>query len=270
MQFLHIFILFTSVLAFKEYKYYTYDEMVETMQNLNQKYPEIVDFYSVQERYNLSTPKELSCMNKDCIQYAVRITNEKTLDADRPELFFSGALHGNERIGPNAVLELMVLLAENANAKNPWILHLVNTRSITLMPMTNAYGYAHNTRGENGIDTNRDYNYMTAPQCMETMTSRAVNEIWRDHIFQLAITFHGGMRAIAYEWGSPNHEMKGGRSAKSPDDNGQYSIAKALSIYGGAFEDNTDYPIGTMNDIVYGVKGGRLCILTDIGIDTFF
>lgn len=24
---------------------------------------------------------------------------------------------------------------------------------------------------------------------------------------QLAVTFHGGMRAIAYEWGAPNHQV---------------------------------------------------------------
>ena len=43
-----------------------------------------------------------------CRQYYIRITNENTLAQDmeknsgvdtRPEVFFSGALHGNERIG---------------------------------------------------------------------------------------------------------------------------------------------------------------------------
>lgn len=37
---------------------------------------------------------------------------------------------------------------------------------------------------------------------------RAVNEVWREHAFQLALTFHGGMVAMAYEWGSPNHSHK--------------------------------------------------------------
>lgn len=37
---------------------------------------------------------------------------------------------------------------------------------------------------------------------------RAVNEMWRDHIFQMAVTFHGGMQAIAYEWGGTNHPSK--------------------------------------------------------------
>ena len=34
---------------------------------------------------------------------------------------------------------------------------------------------------------------------------RAVNEVWREHAFQLAVTFHGGMVGMAYEWGSPDH-----------------------------------------------------------------
>ena len=32
-----------------------------------------------------------------------------------------------------------------------------------------------------------------------------MNELWRENLFQLAITFHGGMESITYEWGSYNH-----------------------------------------------------------------
>ncbi len=42
---------------------------------------------------------------------------------------------------------------------------------------------------------------------MQTFVARALNELWLEHLFQLAVTFHGGMQAIAYEWGSPNHEV---------------------------------------------------------------
>ncbi|CAN0471313.1 unnamed protein product, partial [Ectocarpus sp. 8 AP-2014] len=37
------------------------------------------------------------------------------------------------------------------------------------------------------------------------LSVRSMNEVWREHAFQLAVTFHGGMVGMAYEWGSPDH-----------------------------------------------------------------
>ena len=64
----------------------------------------------------------------------------------------------------------------------------------------------------------------SASQCMQTTAARAVNELWREHLFQLAITFHGGMRAISYEWGSTNH--RGSSRNVSPDDVGFQTICQ--------------------------------------------
>ena len=85
----------------------------------------------------------------------------------------------------------------------------------------------------------------------------------------MAITFHGGMRAIAYEWGGPNHEPP---NDKSPDHQAQYEISKIMQILGGDMSDkarntrnrwnqlppqkNYHYPIETLNKIVYSVIGG--------------
>ncbi|DBA01003.1 TPA: hypothetical protein N0F65_006264 [Lagenidium giganteum] len=260
------------------FKYRTYGEMEKLLLSLNETYPEVVKVFVAQDKYGLPYPPELQCNDgtKDapCKQYVVHVTNHSTLpDPARPEVFISGALHGDERVGPATTMELIVLLAEYATAyangsasldastaaTKRWIHGLVNTRSVFLTPMTNAWGYAHHDREENGVDPNRDYNYMAAPKCMKAMTSRVINELWRDHLFQLAITFHGGMRAVAYEWGSPDHYLSKNppKSEKSPDHTAQYQLANAMAVYAGAFEDdNTLYPAGTMNDIVYGVEGG--------------
>lgn len=44
---------------------------------------------------------------------------------------------------------------------------------------------------------------------------------------QLAITFHGGMESITYEWGAFNHHKDG--HDVSPDDTAQTQIATGLS-----------------------------------------
>ncbi|OQS00571.1 hypothetical protein ACHHYP_03411 [Achlya hypogyna] len=263
----------TLVAGADVFRYRTYPEMVATMKDLNASVPSIVDLFVAQERYGLPYPPALQCeeagIATPCKQYVLRITNESTLDPARPQVFFSGALHGDERVGPQATMELALLLVKYATAyatqpsSNPkiratqeWMWRLVNTRAIYLMPMTNAHGYHKNKREENGIDPNRDYNYKTDGKCMEAMTSRAVNEVWRDHLFQLAVTFHGGMRCVTYEWGSPNHMPNNDRSERSPDDTSQVQLGDALSRFAGPFDDGDYYPTGTMNDIVYGVYGG--------------
>lgn len=111
--------------------------------------------------------------------------------------------------------------------KNPWLKRLVDTRSIFIMPNANALGYSQNVRTENGLDPNRDFPYGRTPQtCMQTTAARALNEIYREHVFQLAFTFHGGMRCIAYEWGSPNHYGNG--KDASPDEQSLKPLSKAL------------------------------------------
>ncbi|EQC26892.1 hypothetical protein SDRG_15315 [Saprolegnia diclina VS20] len=261
-----------AAIAADVFAYRTYAEMVATMKTLNATSPGLVDLFVAQDRYNLPYPPELQCEEVNapapCKQYVLRITNESTLTADRPQVFFSGALHGDERVGPQATIELALLLASFADAyvtapsndasvrsTQEWIWRLVNTRAVYLMPMTNAFGYFQHTREENGVDPNRDYNYKADGRCMEAMTSRAVNEVWRAHLFQLAVTFHGGMRCVTYEWGSPNH-MTSGRSERSPDDTSQVQLGDALARFAGPFADGTYYPTGTMNDVVYGVYGG--------------
>jgi hypothetical protein len=114
-------------------------------------------------------------------------------------------------------------------------------------------GYFQRMREENNIDPNRDFPYMKEPQhCMQTITARALNELWRSHLFQLAITYHGGMRAIAYEWGAPNHAVPWD---SSPDENAQAGIAGVMATYGGAVEGHK-IPAGRLNRIVYPVTGG--------------
>lgn len=36
------------------------------------------------------------------------------------------------------------------------------------------------------------------------------------HLFQLSVTFHGGVKVLSYAWGSNNH-IKAGKSTNAPD-----------------------------------------------------
>ncbi|POM67093.1 Hypothetical protein PHPALM_16968 [Phytophthora palmivora] len=100
--------------------YKTYAEMTKYLLELNATFPDVVQVSIAQETYGLPYPKELQCVVDDetkttepCKQFVVHLTNHSTLanDPERPEIFISGALHGNERVGPNAAIELVALVA---------------------------------------------------------------------------------------------------------------------------------------------------------------
>jgi hypothetical protein len=121
----------------------------------------------------------------------------------------------------------------------------------------NALGYFRNVRTEEDVDPNRDFPYdIEDPEdCMQTIAGRTINEIYRDHMFQLALTFHAGMEVVGYEWGAPTW-----MGSLSPDDTAQSSIGSAYSRYGGGWSASEPYDFGTMNDL-----GTHACVYGFIG-----
>ena len=151
-----------------------------------------------------------------------------------------------------------------------WLARLVSTRRIVIVPSANSLGYFRNVRheGENdGLDPNRDFPYdLSDPNmCMRTIAGRTMNELFRQHIFQMGITFHGGMEAVAYEWGAPSYQLPDAPKQASalnpvpsyaaPDSVSQKQMSHIYSSYGGKFIKNggEKYPVGTMNELVYPV-----------------
>jgi len=59
------------------------------------------------------------------------------------------------------------------------------------------------------------------------------------------------MEVVAYEWGAPSW-----LNYLSPDDEAQSAIGAAYSRYGGGWSKSKPYKYGTMNDLVYYVRGG--------------
>ena len=61
------------------------------------------------------------------------------------KVYLSGNLHGDERVGPNVVLELAQVLIDNYG-ENELITKLIDNTLIVMTPMTNAYGYYNSIR----------------------------------------------------------------------------------------------------------------------------
>jgi hypothetical protein len=158
--------------------------------------------------------------------------------ASLPEILWMGSMHGDQQFGPSVVMEASSVLLKasaceakpNLEAKNwqqeiieaqscrselqsqgindayrQWLARLVATRKIVVVPNPNALGQYRQTRLEGTVDPFEDfpYNNDESESCMRTITARTMNEIFRDHVFQIALSFtEGEENKISYSWGS--------------------------------------------------------------------
>jgi hypothetical protein len=87
---------------------------------------------------------------------------------------------------------------------------------------------------------------------MKTITARTVNELFREHIFVNAITFHGGANCIGYPWGNEIHLVTTYKGTEAPDKNSLNEIGWALKTFSGSkkYFSIPDYSIGDMDEVV--------------------
>lgn len=287
----------------RAYKLWEPQEIRETVLKWAEHYSKLVTVTTSQEAYGLPTAgSDEDCPfetdNVGCLNYILTLQDseahpEGSESSNRlPEVLWSGELHGNERVGPTAVLEAVDLLLQAAtcealprialkqaqgtenedstawrqelekarscredlaaqgvdDAHRRWLARLLTTRRIVVVPTANALGYFQNRREENGIDPNRDFPYdlSMASLCMQTIAGRTLNEVFRQHMFQLSLTFHGGMEVIGYEWGAPHWQPDdfNDPNKRSPDDTAQKQIAAAYSKYAGGWSKTKPYAYG--------------------------
>jgi hypothetical protein len=279
-------------------------EIKDKLDEWNARYaPDLVHVTTSQETYQLpaaGTAEDCPFYEGEgCPNYIVTIQDfvahpEGSYSSNRlPEVLWSGCLHGDERVGPTAVVEAADILLAAASCEalpkyltndgtmteqqyqqqldqatkcrqtlaeqgiddvhRQWLARLVATRRIIVVPTANALGYFRDKRTENNIDPNRDFPYdlKNPKDCMQTIAARTLNEIYREHLFQLSLTFHAGMEVVGYEWGAPSWLQH-----DSPDDKAQALIASAYSHYAGGFAGTKPYESGSMNSLVYPVNGG--------------
>ena len=93
----------------------------------------------------LDIPYLVDCDNNGnkCVLDIVTLTDRSTGPENKVQVYISGELHGNERIGPHISYYLIEYLASNFG-KDPYLTHLLQTRELVITPMTNAYGFAYN------------------------------------------------------------------------------------------------------------------------------
>ncbi|EME26725.1 carboxypeptidase M [Galdieria sulphuraria] len=249
-------------------EYLSYDEIVKGLHDLQHQYPDVVRLYSSQDAFQLASVGRCGVQQEPCTIWIVELVNRTGKSpqqlAQLPEMLVSGELHGDEPIGTLSSYYFIKTLVEHS-PRDPWLSMLLNTRMVTVIPMTNAVGYSHGVRGESeqgtdylGMDPNRDFPFDQEPNnCMRTVAARTIYSLFHRHLFQILLTFHGGTNVLSYEWGDTKHCSSTLPCEPCPDSEIMHLIANKLQqVSGSAGDYETPYVIGDMGSQVYPVRGG--------------
>lgn len=287
--FVCVIVIIINAFACKTFKYYSYKDIMTTFTSLAKTCPNYVKIDTSQSRYNLDHVP--GCNGANCENLIVYLTDFDTYTLSRPHYYVSGLVHGNEEIGPTSLVEFVMYFCNNnnnngsnrsssSNTLTNKSFHILKSKLFIFTPMTNAFGYANEQREDRVImrdtsqfkliDPNRDFPYFNynnnsdiSNTCMQTLTSRTVNEVFNEHIIQAAITFHGGINVLGYAWGNFIHAVSNGhkyKSTESPDHKAFHDIGMAMKDASSSKtnENNAinDYVLGDMSTLVYPVDGG--------------
>ncbi len=131
-------------------------------------------------------------------------------------------------------------------AQRNWLAYLATRRDVFAIPMANCAGYKFSRRFDEGIDPNRDFPYSRKDdKCFLSKTAQLFHHLLEENIIQLVVTFHGGMVAIGYEWGSRNHPSP---KDSSPDEEAYRRIGYLMRDFAGKFKQERLYP-GTVDQL---------------------
>ena len=157
------------------YKYLKYEEMRELLQKLSVQHENYMQLKTSEDLYGIK--HKVNCSTNELCKLDIVILTDRKAIGPKKQIYISGALHGDEKIGPNSVyyfIEYFLFL----QPKN-----FLQNLEIILTPMTNAVGYNFNEREERrqdfqSFDINRDFPYNQLNyHCLNTIASRVVYKI---------------------------------------------------------------------------------------------
>ena len=166
-------------IGFKQYTKLTFLQIENQLKQLANNFPDFVTLSTSQDSYGLPSAcgeHENLDWKDGCVNSFVIIEDKKMYEKEIarkakeeiPDVFLSGAVHGDERVSPVVMVETARLLVQAAACEAgvgkksvcdklvmkydqqtlTWLARLVSTRRIVIVPTANAKGYAENRREE--------------------------------------------------------------------------------------------------------------------------
>lgn len=204
-----------------------YDTFVQWWRDLEAAYPRFLYGWSPNQAYGLG-PVPSSTAHGPYDLWIARLTNE-SIAGPKPEVFFMGNPHGDERAGPIGAywfVHWLLRHATNDSWNTPydeWLSWLLDHREVYFLVSHNPDGFDRIRRCDaNNIDLNREADHdgpegagscpAGAPSVFSTVQGKTVARFMEEHQVRTGMDFHGGIRALLYPWGS----TRGAVTAASP------------------------------------------------------
>ena len=204
-----------------------YDTFVQWWQALETQYPNYLSMWSPNQQYGLGQVPS-SSVHGPYDLYMVRLTNE-SLGLAKPEVFFAGNPHGDERAGPIGAYWFVDWLLRHAfddawnTPYDDYLRWLLDNREVYFLVSHNPDGFDRIRRCDaNNIDLNREADHdgpegpgscpNGALNVFSSVQGRTVARFLDEHQIRTGMDFHGGTRALLYPWGSTRSSV----SAVSP------------------------------------------------------
>ena len=199
--------------------YHSYAELEAELQALERTFPELARLSTI----------GLSLENRNI--YALKISDNVSLDEDEAEILFLGCHHAREWISVEVPLFLARFLLENY-ANDGGIRRSVDRSEVWIVPLVNPDGLEYSIRfyrywrknrrfnadGSFGVDLNRNYGYNwgyddrgSSPNPSSDVyrgaapfsepETRAVRDFFFERDFRALVSYHSYSQVILYPWG---------------------------------------------------------------------
>ena len=209
--------------------------------------------------------------------WALKLTDNPTIEEDEPEFRFMATIHGDEPVGTEMCIYMIETLVAGYGV-NTRITNLVDNVELWFLPMHNPDGNALGQRANaNGYDLNRNF-----PDWFDdrdnTTTGRPqevgvlMDWTW-EHNFILSTMYHGGAAVANYPW--DNNENNSSVFSPTPDEDVAYAVSYLYAstnsyMLNGGFTDGITngadwYAVsGGVQDWCYSWNG-EMCITMELG-----
>ena len=199
---------------------------------------------------------------------ALKISGNATIDKDKPEVFYSSTMHGDETGGFVLMLRLADYLLKNYNL-NTRVKTLMDNLEIWINPLANPDG-AYMSGGiispltsvrfnANGVDLNRNFPDPITPNTIRQKETLDMIKFMRKHKFVLSANFHSGSEVVNYPWDRWLYKLHA-------DDSWFNTISRSYAdtahIYGGPAYMNFLNNGVTRGGAWYLIYGGRQDFIT--------
>lgn len=243
---------------FEESDYHNYEELTQWLNDLKERFPEFVYLKSIGQSLE---GREL---------WAVKLSDNPTVDEMEPEVRLVGAHHGDELISVEVPLIFARYILEAAHDETSehyeLARQLLTTREIWIVPMLNPDGVERVTRwNARRVDLNRNYSYKWqegwnhGARAFSEPETQALRDFSKQNQFVSGLSFHSGALVANYVWNYSSEPTEDDRliEKKSLDYAARNKPMWNSSQFKNGIVRGADWYItyGDLNDWSYGEMG---------------